>query len=206
MDFTLGEEDQLLRDTVREWCDQKVRPHAAAWDEARALPAGLLEELGQMGLLAMEQPESEGGAGLSTVAATALIEELGAADGSLALVVSAHNCLGLAHAAAGLEPNERARLRPAMVEGQQLVTLARSSDADGTAGASHAATRARREGDGWVLDGTETYVPLAAIAQQMVVLATTDPAPTDADTSVVAFLVDASTQGVEVGEPVRTLG
>lgn len=213
MDFELGEEDVLLRDTVRELCDQRVRPHAAGFDGARALPGELLRELGAMGLLAMERPEDEGGAGLGAVAATALVEELAAADGALALLLGTHNWQGLGHAAAGLREPERAAELPAMASGERLVAWALPEAGRAICASAHAGGRggsdaaraaalsiaARRDGDAWVLEGEVRHVLGAAVAGRLVIFARTDAGPT-------AWLVDADASGVHIGEPVRTLG
>jgi alkylation response protein AidB-like acyl-CoA dehydrogenase len=206
MDFELGEEDLLLRDTVRALCDQRVRPHARAFDEARALPEALVAELGAMGLLAMERPEDEGGAGLMAVAACALTEELAAADGSLSLLVGVHNWQGLPHVAAGLAGAERGALLAAMAAGPRVVAWALPEAARAAcvaarpgAGASvMLPVSARREGDGWVLDGEVPYVLGAAVAGWIVVFGATPAGPT-------AWLVDAAAAGVQVS-PVATLG
>lgn len=202
MDFELGEEDVLLRDTVRELCDLRVRPQAGAFDEARAIPRELLRELGAMGLLAMERPEDEGGAGLGAVAASALVEELAAADGALALLVGVHNWQGLGHAAAGLRGSERAAELPAMAAGERLVAWALPEDARvAVAAGSHdlaLPVTARRDGDTWVLDGEVRYVLGAARAGRIVIFGRTDHGPT-------AWLVDADAAGVTTS-PVRTLG
>lgn len=209
MDFFLSEEDELLRDTVRELCEQQVRPHAGAWDEARALPPDVLPSLGEQGLLAMELPEDEGGAGLSTVAATALVEELASADGALALLVSVHNHLGLGHATK-LGDGARGEELPALVDGRHVAAWA-LSERGGGSDALRMATTARKDGDQWVLEGDKHYILGAAVAQRIVVLATTNAPGKDgvarsgAD-EIVALLVDADAPGLTVSEPVRTLG
>lgn len=94
MNFELDEDTILLRDSVRELGKQKSE-EVAAWESARALPEGWLCELGEMGLLAMRVPEDDGGAGLSTLASLAVIEEIGAFSASTAFTVAVHNLLGL---------------------------------------------------------------------------------------------------------------
>ncbi len=204
MDFELGEEDLLLRDTVRQLCDQRVRPHAGELDEARALPQSRLGELGEMGLLAMERPEDEGGAGLSAVAASALMVELAAADASLALLVGVHNWQGLAHVAAALGEPARAAELPALTSGERLVAWALpeagyATVAGGKAECEALTVVARREGAEWVLDGEIRYVPGAAVAERLVVFGRAEAGPT-------AWLVDREAEGVHVSDPVRTLG
>ncbi len=94
MNFELDEDTILLRDSVRELGKQKAE-EVAGWESARALPEAWLSELGELGLLAMRVPEDAGGAGLSTLAALAVIEELGAFSASTAFTVAVHNLLGL---------------------------------------------------------------------------------------------------------------
>jgi alkylation response protein AidB-like acyl-CoA dehydrogenase len=94
MNFELDEDTILLRDSVRELGKQKA-DDVAGWESARALPDAWLSELGEMGLLAMRVPEDDGGAGLSTLASLAVIEELGAFSASTAFTVAVHNLLGL---------------------------------------------------------------------------------------------------------------
>jgi len=202
MDFELSDEESLLRDTVRGLCDQQVRPHAQAWDGARALPPELLPELGQMGLLALEVPEDEGGAGLSAVAASALVEEVAAADGALAELVVAHNYRGLARVRAGLSEAIRAAELPGLVAGERFVTAAepaaiRSQGAEALR-VTAASGEGEGEGEGWGLNGRVEHALGAALADRLVVLARSDAGPT-------AWLVDTAAAGVE-RTPVRTLG
>lgn len=100
MNFELDEDTILLRDSVRELGKQKAED-VAGWESARALPEAWLSELGEMGLLAMRVPEDDGGAGLSTLASLAVIEELGAFSASTAFTVAVHNLLGLGLGASG---------------------------------------------------------------------------------------------------------
>lgn len=201
MDFELDDDDQLLRDTVRQLCEQSVRPHAGAWDDARAIPADVRAELGQMGLWALVRPEDEGGAGLSVVTACALVEELGAADGALAMLVAAHNFSGLAHVAAAASSRPAlAQELPAMVSGERLCAWALPEAAVGPAASGDAlAITAGRDGDSWALDGEARHVLGAAVAGRIVVFARAEEGPT-------AFLLDADAHGVHVSDQVRTLG
>ncbi len=94
MNFELDEDTLLFRDSVREL--GKHRADAVRdWESARSLPSPWLGELGELGLLAMQVPEAEGGAGLSTLAAMAVLQELGRFSASTAVTVAVHNVLGL---------------------------------------------------------------------------------------------------------------
>ena len=143
-------------------------------------------------------PEDEGGTALSTVAAAALVGELAAADGALALRVCRHNMLGLAHVMLGLPQAEREAELPAMAEGRVEVAWALSEQGSTTDPGS-IRTRATRDGDDWILEGTKHHVVGGATAERVVVIATTGE-------DIVALLVDADAKGVTRGEPVRTMG
>lgn len=198
MDFELGEEERLLRDTVRGLGQQRIRPHAERWDEARALPPDLLAELGALGLLGLSVAEEAGGTGLSAVAGSALCEELAAADGGLAQLLVAHNHLGLAHVMQGLSAEEAVTEAPALVSGERLVVWALPPEAMADGVDPAWLVRARRDGDDWVLEGEVAYGLGVGVADRLVVFGQTDQGPT-------AWLCDAQAPGL-VREPVRTLG
>jgi alkylation response protein AidB-like acyl-CoA dehydrogenase len=101
MDFELDEDVQLLCDNVREFCRQEVVPNAPGWDEDGAWPEGLHAKLGELGLFGLRLSEQHGGSELSMVATVAVLEELAAADASVATVVAVHNVLGLPALALG---------------------------------------------------------------------------------------------------------
>lgn len=206
MDFALGEEERLLRETVRGLGQQTIGPHAGAWDEVRALPEALLGELGALGLLGLEVAEDEGGAGLGAVAASVLCEELAAVDGGLAQLVVAHNHLGLAHVSQGLQGPVRASELAALVGGERLVAWALPEhvwmpEHEGALGVT---ARPHKNGgngpgaDAWVLDGSVAHVLGAGVAGRLVIVADSDDGPT-------AWLCDPKAQGV-TRESVRTLG
>lgn len=203
MDFELGEDITLLRENVRELCARDIVVRAGQWDAAGHLPPSVLRELGQMGLLGLRVPEEQGGAGLSMVAATALIEELAAADGAVALTVAVHNFLCLAHVSGRGNESLRRELVPRMATGQALGAWALAepdvgSDAAGTR------TVARHEGDTWTLEGRKSLVVQGGTADVIVVVASTDPELREE--ALTSFVVDKGTEGLHVGESIPTLG
>ena len=203
MDFDLSEDDALFVDSVRQLARERVAEAAAAWDEAGRVPDDVLGELGELGLLGMEVPEAAGGAGLSTVATTAIIDTLAQASGSLALLVSAHNFLSVAHLLAVGTEAQKQRLLGPMTAGPAVTAWALSEAGSGS-DAGAAATVATRKGDDWVLDGTKAYITAGQHAGSLVVFATTDPS--DRTAGLTAFIVDADADGVSVVERVRPLG
>lgn len=203
MNFELSEDDALLVDNVRQFCRQVVLPDAGAWDEAEAIPESVFNQLGELGLLGLEVPDAHGGVELSTVAAAAVIQELAAASGALALGVGSHNSLATGHIQHFGSSEQRERWLPALAAGQHLGAWALTEPNAGTdVGAIK--TTARRDGDGWVIDGTKTYVTHGGIAGLHVVIASTDPGA--GTRGLTAFVVETGTPGLETGQRIQTLG
>src|SRR5436309_15214231 len=97
MDFRLTDEQQQIRDMVREFAESEIKPHIAEWDEAQHFPLDTFKKAGELGLLGVIFPEEYGGAGLSYVDYVNVIEELSAVESGFALIVAAHNSVGAAH-------------------------------------------------------------------------------------------------------------
>jgi butyryl-CoA dehydrogenase len=93
VDFTFSEEQQQLRRSVREFAQGEILPHVMEWDEASRFPMEIMPKLGEMGLLGVIFPEEYGGAGLGYIEYVIAIEELARVDGSVGLIVAAHNSL-----------------------------------------------------------------------------------------------------------------
>src|SRR5688572_23242273 len=188
MDFEASEDEALFVDTVRIFCRDNVDAQAGAWDEAGRVPAEVLAGLGELGLFGLELDEARGGVGLSTAASAAIIEELAASSGSLALLVSAHNFLVVAH----VLRSGRDALLPALASGARVGAWALTEKGSGSDAAS-ARTLATRDGDAWVLTGAKAYVTAGSHAGSIVVFATTDP--DDRRAGLTAFLVDGDALG-----------
>ena len=97
MDFSFTDEQQHLRRSVREFAEAEIAPHVMEWDEASRFPSELIPKLGEMGLLGVIFPEAYGGAGLGYIEYVTVIEELSRVDGSIGLIVAAHNSLCTNH-------------------------------------------------------------------------------------------------------------
>ena len=97
MNFSLTDEQHLLRKSVREFAESEIRPNVMTWDESQHLPLELLPKLGELGLMGIQFPEALGGAGMSAVDYCICIEEIARIDPSISLSVAAHNGLGAAH-------------------------------------------------------------------------------------------------------------
>ena len=147
MDFTFTEEQKQLRKTVREFALGEIAPHVMEWDEVSHFPTELLPKLGEMGFMGVIFPEEYGGAGLGYIEYATVIEELARVDGSVGLVVAAHNSLCSNHIYKfGSEEQKKKYLVP-LAQGKKLGSWSLTepeagSDAGGTR------TTAVRQGDG----------------------------------------------------------
>jgi alkylation response protein AidB-like acyl-CoA dehydrogenase len=203
LDFSLGEEQQLLKKTVREFAERELRPHAREWDEKQEFPREVFTKLGEMGLMGVVWPQEYGGAGMTTLDYALVMEELARADAGVALSVAAHNSLCSGHIfLAGTEEQKRKYLTP-LAKGEKvgcwgLTENSAGSDAGGTK------TTAVRDGAHWVLNGSKTFITNGRVADVAVVMAVTDKAK--GKKGISAFVVERGTKGFRAGKKEDKLG
>lgn len=204
MDFELPESHQVLRATVREFCEREVKPHAKSWDEEERFPAEIVPKLAELGLLGIRIPEAYGGAGMDMLAYAIAIEECGRVDGSLALTVASHNGLGTGHIlAVGSEAQKQKYLTKAAT-GEWLAAWALTEPGSGSDAAA-LKTTARRDGADWVLDGTKMFITQGSVGGFCVVLARTNfEAPPQRGIS--AFIVETDTPGYSASKKLEKYG
>ena len=193
MDFELSEQHQLLRATVREFCEREVRPRAKSWDAEERFPKEIIGKLAELGLLGIQVPEEYGGAGLDTLAYALCVEECARVDGSLALTVASHNGLGTSHLVKFGTAGQKRRYLPRAASGEWLAAWALTESGSGSDSAQ-VRTTAVQDGDGWVLNGSKMFVSQGSVGGFCVVLARTnreDPP----HRGITAFIVDCDTPG-----------
>ena len=155
MDFTLSDEQQLIRETAREFCDAEIAPHAAEWDRAETIDRGIVGKLAELGFLAAALPEEHGGMGLDMVSYALVVEEIGRADSNVRGIVSVSNGLyGKTRRAAGAPTSRRRASSPALASGEELGCYALTEPGAGS-DPGGLETRAERDGDDWVLQRPE---------------------------------------------------
>jgi alkylation response protein AidB-like acyl-CoA dehydrogenase len=203
VNFRLSDEQQLLRQSVREFADAEIRPHVREWDEAQRFPAELVPKLAALGLMGVQFPERYGGAGMTAIDYCLCIEELARVDPSVALSVAAHNGLGPAHIAMfGTEAQKERWLVP-LARGEKLGAWA-LTEPDAGSDAAGTRTTGARDGDSWVLSGTKTFITHGASADVMVVMASTTRSR--GAKGISAFVVERGTPGFAAGRKEDKLG
>ena len=203
MDFQLADEQKEIQRSVREFAEKEIRPHVMEWDERQQFPHEVIGKLGPMGLMGVVFPAEYGGAGLGYVEYVTVIEELSRVDGSVGIIVAAHNSLCAGHIfAAGTEDQKRRYLTP-LARGEKLGCWSLTepqagSDAGGTR------TTACLEGDHWVLNGAKTFTTNGTYADICVAMAVTDK--TSRKHGISAFIIEKGTPGFRPGKKENKLG
>ena len=203
MHFQLTDEQQLLRQTVREFAEGEIRPFVREWDEAQQFPSALIPKLADLGLMGIQFPEQWGGAGMSAIDYCLCLEELARVDPSVALSVAAHNGLGPAHIFMFGSDAQKSRWLTPLARGEKLGAWALTEP---NAGSDAAGTRttAVRDGDHWVLNGTKTFITHGKSADVLVIMAATDRSK--GAKGISAFIVERGTPGLRAGRKEDKLG
>jgi alkylation response protein AidB-like acyl-CoA dehydrogenase len=201
--FVLTEDQEALRKEIRQFAAREIAPHVSEWDEKSEFPAAVVKKLGEMGLLGVIFPPEYGGAGMGYVDYVLAIEELSAVDGSVGIIVAAHNSLGTNHIfLAGNEAQKR-KYVPKLASGEWLGAWGLTEPGSGS-DAGGARTSAVRKGDKWVLNGTKTFITNGSYADTAVVIAVTDK--TKGTKGLSAFVVEKGTKGFRPGKKENKLG
>jgi alkylation response protein AidB-like acyl-CoA dehydrogenase len=203
LDFDLTEEQKLLQKTVRDFAEGELGPHSREWDEKQEFPRRVFTQLGQLGLMGVCWPAEYGGAGMSTLEWAIVMEELARVDAGVALSLAAHHSLCSGHIfLAGSEEQKKKYLVP-LAQGDKvgcwgLTESSAGSDAGGTR------TAAVRDGSGWVLNGSKTFITNGRVADTAVVMAVTDRSR--GKKGISAFIVERGTKGFRSGKKEDKLG
>jgi alkylation response protein AidB-like acyl-CoA dehydrogenase len=203
VDFTFTDEQQQLRRSIREFAEGEITPHVMEWDEVSHFPAEIMPKLAEMGLLGVIFPEQYGGAGLGYIEYVLAIEELSRVDGSVGIILAAHNSLCSNHIFKfGTEAQKQKFLAP-LAQGKKLGAWSLTepeagSDAGGTR------TTATPDGNHWVLNGAKTFTTNGHYADVCVAMAVTDKSR--ASHGISAFIIEKGTPGFKPGKKENKLG
>jgi alkylation response protein AidB-like acyl-CoA dehydrogenase len=203
MDFRPTEEQQILRQTVREFAEAEIGPHVMEWDEAQHFPMDLLPKLADLGLMGIQFREEYGGAAMSSVDYCICIEELARVCPAIALSVAAHNGLCTSHIAMFGSDAQKQQYLPRLVKGEVLGAWG-LTEANAGSDAAGMRTVATRQGTCWVLNGSKTFITHGKIGGVMVVMAVTDR--TKGHRGISAFVVEHGTPGMSAGKKENKLG
>ena len=202
--FGLTSEQEQLRKEVRAFAEREIAPHVMEWDEKSEFPHGIVKKLGEMGLLGVIFPEALGGAGMGYVEYVLAIEELSRVDGSVGIIVAAHNSLCTNHIMLAGNDEQRKRWIPKLASGEWLGSWGLTEPGSGS-DAGGARTTAVKRGDKWVLNGAKTFITNGTYANCAVVMAVTDREKGTRG-GMSAFVVEKGTKGFRPGKKENKLG
>jgi butyryl-CoA dehydrogenase len=203
VDFELTDEQQLIRDAVREFAEAEVAPIAAELDREHRFPRELLPKMADMNLMGMPYPEKAGGAGADYLSYIIVMEELSRACASTAVILSAHTSLATWPIFKFGTEAQKDQYLPDMTSGRRLGAFALTEPAAGTDAGAGTAT-ATLHADGYALNGSKMFITNAPYADVYIVFAKTDPER--GTRGISAFIVEKDTPGFSVGEAEHKLG
>jgi len=201
--MSLSETQSSIRDAVRDFAQEVIRPRSADFEKAGGYPDGLFEEMAALGLLGMIAPEAAGGAGADYVSYALALIEIAAADGALSTIVSIQNSLMVAGLLKDGSAEQKARYLPELISGRMIGAFA-LTETDAGSDAAAIRTRAVRTESGWVLNGSKQFITSGRIAGVAMVIAVTDPPAGKKGMS--AFLVPTNSPGYLVDKVEHKLG
>lgn len=202
-DLELTEEHVMFRDMARQFAQSEIAPNARAYEAAGWVPETLTRQMGELGLLGMVVPERWGGSYLDYVAYALAVEEVSAADAAVGTLMSVHNSVGCGPILQFGSPAQQDTWLPKLASGEVIGCFCLTEPQAGSE-AHNLRTRARLEGDQWVLDGAKQFVTNGRRAGLAIVFAVTDPALGKKGLS--AFLVPTGTPGFTVERSEHKLG
>jgi butyryl-CoA dehydrogenase len=197
------EEQQLIRETARAFAREKLAPNAALWDREKLFPKDAIAEMGELGFLGMVVPPEWDGVGSDYVSYAMAVMEIAGGCGPLSTIMSVHNSVGcMPILSYGSEAQKEEFLRP-MARGEKLGCFCLTEPEAGSDAAS-IRTRARRDGDHYVISGAKQFISTARNGQVAIVFAVTDP--NAGKRGISAFVVPTDTPGFTVVRVEEKLG
>jgi isovaleryl-CoA dehydrogenase len=203
LDFGLGTDINMLRETVSSFAQEKIAPQAAEIDRSNEFPRELWPQLGALGLLGITVEEEWGGSGLGYLAHCVAMEEISRASAAIGLSYGAHSNLCVNQIRRNASAEQKKRYLPKLVSGEHVGALAMSEPNAGSDVVSMR-TRADKKGDRYVLNGTKMWITNGPLADTMVVYAKTDA--TAGSRGITAFVVENTFRGFSTGQKLDKLG
>ncbi|BBN89515.1 acyl-CoA dehydrogenase [Azospira sp. I09] len=199
----LTQEQEMIRDSMRAFAQERLAPFAAEWDKNHTFPAEALKELGELGAMGMCVPEEWDGAGMDYMSLVLTLEEIAAGDGATSTIVSVQNSLACGITMKyGTDQQKEEWLKP-LARGEKLGCFCLTEPHTGSDAAA-ITTRADRDGDHFVLNGVKQFITTGKHAHMAIVFAVTDKAA--GKKGISCFLVPTDTKGFIVGRTEEKMG
>lgn len=201
--FELSEDQQLIRETVKDFVERHVAPGVMERDESHEFPHDLVRMLADQNLMGMVYDEKYGGGGIDSVSFTLALEEIARWDASLALTVGSHTSLCSGHINIAGNEGQKEKYLSQLATGEKLGGWALTEPGSGS-DSSGLKTTAVKSADKWILNGTKTFITQGSVGGIFVVLALTDPSK--GAKGISAFIVEKEFPGFRHGKTMKKLG
>lgn len=199
----LNETQTAIQDSIRDFAQNEIRPHSAAFEQAKGYPPEIFTRIAEMGLFGLTAPEEFGGAAADYVSYALALIELAAADGALSTIVSIQNSLLINGIIRYGSAVQQERFLPALISGEMIGAFA-LTETDAGSDASAISTRAVKRQGGWVLNGSKQFITSGKIAGVAMVFAVTDPQA--GKKGISGFLVPTGSPGYSVDKVEHKMG
>lgn len=196
---------EAIRQSVRDFVEKELVPHVEIWEEAGEVPREVLLKMGELGFFGLRVPESDGGVGLGHIATAVFAEELGRCTaGGTSITILVHTDLAIPYLNRFGSDEQKARWMPGCLTGE-IITAIGVTEPDAGSDVAALRTRARRDGDGWVINGTKMFITNGGFADLVFIAARTDP---DAKGSrgISIFGVEKGTEGFVASRSLKKMG
>lgn len=201
----ISEDLEAIRLNVRELVERELLPNVVEWEEAGEMPREILDEMGKLGFFGLRVPEEYGGIGLGHMASVAFAEELGrCTSGGTAATIIVHTDLATPYVTNFGTDEQKGRWLPKFASGE-LLTAIGVTEPDAGSDVAAIRTIARRDGDGWVLNGTKMFITNGGIADVVFIAAKTNP-DVKGSRGISIFAVDRGAEGFSASRDLKKMG
>lgn len=194
-----------IRDQVREYVEREIVPHVETWEEERAVPGEVLDEMGKLGFFGLRIPEEYGGLGMGHIASVVFAEEMGrTTSGGTSITVLVHTDLAAPYVTNFGSEEQKSRWLPKFATGEMITAIA-VTEPDAGSDVAAIRTRARRDGEGWRLNGTKMFITNGGFADLVFVAAKTNP-DVRGSRGISIFAVEKGTEGFSASRALDKMG
>ena len=203
LDFELTESQTAIEELARDFAEKEMRPVVMKYDESQEFPFEIVQKLGELGFMGITWPEELGGAGLTELEATIIIEEIAKVDPSVALTVASHNSLCTGHIMLFGSDEQKKNYVPDLASGRKLGAWGLTEPGSGS-DSGGMKTIATRDGKDWIVNGGKTFITQGSVGSTYVIMTVTDR--DKGKSSISALILEKGMKGFTIGKKENKLG
>lgn len=202
-DFELSDSQKAIQELARDFAENEMRPTVMKYDESQEFPSEIVQKLADLGFMGIAWPEELGGAGLTELDATIIIEEIAKVDPSVALTVASHNSLCTGHIMLFGSDDQKRKYVPDLASGRKLGAWGLTEPGSGS-DSGGMKTVATRNGKDWIVNGSKTFITQGSVGSTYVIMTVTDREK--GKSSISALILEKGMSGFTIGKKENKLG